>query len=474
MSAGIYEVWHCPCDVTSVGKVIQMKASSLAPKLAWLETASTFGVLSVALLVFVPAAPTAEPPWALGARMAIITVVCMAALYFNDLYDFDTPHDVAGLFGRLCRALGSSALILGAVYLMFPALMIHGNLTSYALVALLLTLVAMRGAIYALAKRAPFTQRVLIMGQGALALDLARHIRTRPDLACTVLGFLGDGMAGGVLGPRLGGCADVGAVVRRHRADRVIVAMPDRRGTLPVADLLACRVRGLAIDDGIQAYERFCRRLPVEALTPSALIFGDGFGVTRTRLAIKRVLGLVIALAALVVAAPVIGLIVLLIRLETPGGAFFIQERVGLGGKPFRLIKFRTMRVVTADDEGYLRDNTSRVTRVGRILRKYRLDEIPQFINILRGDMSLVGPRPEIPHIVNAYAAAIPFYDLRHEVRPGLTGWAQVKAGYTMGIEETKRKLCWDLYYVKHLSIHFDLRILFDTVKFVLGGKRPG
>jgi lipopolysaccharide/colanic/teichoic acid biosynthesis glycosyltransferase len=165
---------------------------------------------------------------------------------------------------------------------------------------------------------------------------------------------------------------------------------------------------------------------------------------------------------------------VLLIRLETPGGAFFIQERVGLGGQPFRLIKFRTMRVVTADNEGYLRDNTSRVTRVGHILRKYRLDEIPQFINILRGDMSLVGPRPEIPHIVNAYAAAIPFYDLRHEVRPGLTGWAQVKAGYTMGIEETKRKLCCDLYYIKHLSIHFDLRILFDTVKFVLGGKRPG
>jgi len=431
-----------------------MKTSSLAPKLAWLETASTFGVLGLALLVFVPTAPTAEPPWSLAARMAMIAAVCMTSLYFNDLYDFDMPHDFPGLFGRLCRALGSSALILGAVYLMFPGLMIRGNLTSYALVALLLALLAIRGSIYALAKRAPFTQRVVIMGQSALALDLALHIRTRPDLACTVLGFLGDGLAGGGLGPRLGGCADVGAVVRRHRADRIIVAMPDRRGTLPVADLLACRVRGLAIEDGIQAYERFCRRLPVEALTPSSLIFGDGFRVTRAQLAVKRVLSGVIALAALVVAAPVIGLIALLIRLETPGGAFFIQERVGLGDKPFRLIKFRTMRVVTADNEGYLRDNTSRVTRVGRILRKYRLDEIP--------------------HIVSAYAAAIPFYNLRHEVRPGLTGWAQVKAGYTMGIEETRRKLCCDLYYIKHLSIHFDLRILFDTVKFVLCGKRPG
>jgi exopolysaccharide biosynthesis polyprenyl glycosylphosphotransferase len=451
-----------------------MKLSSLAHKLAWLETASTFGVLGLTLFVLVPAGPRAEPPWALGARMTIIAAVCMASLYFNDLYDFDTPHDVAGLFGRLCRALGWSALVLGAVYLAFPALMIPGNLTSYALVALLLALFAMRGTIYTLAKRAPFTQRVLIMGQSALALDLARHIRTRPDLACTVLGFLGDGIASGVLGPRLGGCAEIGAVVRRHRADRLIVALPDRRGTLPVAELLACRVRGLAIEDGIQAYERFCRRLPVEALTPSALIFGDGFRVTRARLAVKRVLSVVIALAALVVAAPVMGLVALLIRLESPGGAFFVQERVGLGGKPFRLIKFRTMRVASRDDEGYLRDNSSRVTRIGRILRKYRLDEIPQFINILRGDMSLVGPRPEIPHIVNAYAAAIPFYNLRHEVRPGLTGWAQVKAGYTMGIEETKRKLCCDLYYIKHLSLHFDLRILFDTVKFVLCGKRPG
>lgn len=132
------------------------------------------------------------------------------------------------------------------------------------------------------------------------------------------------------------------------------------------------------------------------------------------------------------------------------------------------------MRVVSRDEEGVMRDNESRVTRVGKVLRRYRLDEIPQFINILRGDMSLVGPRPEIPHIVDAYCAAIPYYGLRHEVRPGLTGWAQVKAGYTMGIEETKKKLCCDLYYIKHMSARFDLAILFDTVKFVLSGKRPG
>jgi lipopolysaccharide/colanic/teichoic acid biosynthesis glycosyltransferase len=161
---------------------------------------------------------------------------------------------------------------------------------------------------------------------------------------------------------------------------------------------------------------------------------------------------------------------------------FFIQERVGLGGRIFRLIKFRTMRVPSETDEvrseadGKIwgRDNESRVTRLGAILRKYRLDETPQFINILRGDMSLVGPRPEMAGNVATFSAVIPFYNLRHEVRPGLTGWAQVKAGYCMSVEEVTQKLCYDLYYVKHMSLRFDLRILFDTVKFVLCGKRPG
>jgi exopolysaccharide biosynthesis polyprenyl glycosylphosphotransferase len=353
--------------------------------------------------------------------------------------------------------------------------MIPGNSASDALLVLLGTILLVRAVVYGLAKRAPFTQRVLILGGGTLATELGRQISTRPDLALTCVGFLGDAAVGSTAGPYLGAYADVAAAVTRCRPDRIVVAMPDRRGRLPVADLLACRFRGIVIEEGTQTFERLNRRLAVESLSPSALIFGDGFRVSRTYVLLKRVMSVAIASVALVAAAPFMALIALGIKLESPGPVFFIQERVGLGGRIFRLIKFRTMRqLVETDDAIWQRDNASRVTRLGHILRKYRLDETPQFINILRGDMSLVGPRPEMATNVTTFSAVIPFYNLRHEVRPGLTGWAQVKAGYSMTVEEVTQKLCYDLYYVKHMTLRFDLRILFDTVKFVLCGKRPG
>jgi exopolysaccharide biosynthesis polyprenyl glycosylphosphotransferase len=433
---------------------------------------STLGILAIASLVWFTPPPGSL--WGVGARVAMVVGVCLASFYYHDLYDFEGPQDFVDLFGRLCRALGWSALVLALTYLLFPTTMLGANLASHALLALLVVTLAIRAAVYGLAKRAPFTQRVLIIGDSALAGELARNIRTRSDLALRLVGVLttpGDGGAAG--GPYLGTYEDVGAVVRRYRPDRIVVAMPDRRGRLPVSQLLACRVRGVRIEEGTQLFERIARRLAVESLNPSTLIFGDGFRVTRARLLVKRTMSVAIAVAALVAAAPFMALVAIGIKLETPGPVFFIQERVGLRGRIFRLIKFRTMRVAE-ERETVIRDNTSRVTRLGAVLRRYRLDELPQFINILRGDMSLVGPRPEMAPNVATFSASIPFYNLRHEVRPGLTGWAQVKAGYSMSLQEVTRKLCYDLYYIKHMSLLFDLRILFDTVKFVLCGKRPG
>jgi exopolysaccharide biosynthesis polyprenyl glycosylphosphotransferase len=275
--------------------------------------------------------------------------------------------------------------------------------------------------------------------------------------------------------PRLGDYAGVVDAVRRHRPDRIIIAMPDRRGNLPVSDLLACRIRGVQVEEGTRVYERLTGRLAVESLTPSTLIFGDGFQARPLPLATMRALSVAIAFITLVLTAPLIGLIVLAIRLESRGPALFIQERVGLHGRRFRLMKFRTMRESDLDgDSVWGRDNASRVTRLGAVLRRYRLDELPQCLNILKGDMNLVGPRPEMAANVATFEAVIPFYSFRHEVRPGLTGWAQVKAGYSMSTEEVTRKLCYDLYYIKHMSPAFDVQILVDTVKFVLSGKRPG
>jgi exopolysaccharide biosynthesis polyprenyl glycosylphosphotransferase len=449
---------------------------SLAQRLAWLDGVSTVAVLATAIAVW---SPTIDDPatslWRLAARTGIVALVCLAAFYYNDLYNFEAPHDAGQLFTRLCRALGVAALVLAGTYLLFPIAIIGGNLAPYALFVTLFAVLVLRLGVYALAKRAPFSERVLIMGGGRLAADLAGQILTRPDLAMRVAGVLtadGDAVTGV---RRLGGYGDVADVVLRERPDRIIVAMPDRRGNLPVSALLACRFRGVRVDEGTEAYERFTRRLAVESLTPSALIFGDGFRVSRAQLALKRAMSVVIASVALLVTAPVIALIALVIKLESRGPVFFIQERIGLGGRPFRLIKFRTMRQAERGADGiWQRDNASRVTRFGAVLRRYRLDELPQCVNILRGDMSLVGPRPEMASNVATFSAVIPFYNLRHEVRPGLTGWAQVRAGYSMSTEEVTRKLCYDLYYIKHLSLRFDLWILFDTVKFVLSGKRPG
>ena len=448
---------------------------SLAQRLAWFEGLSALGIVSATIAVSLPPGQAPVVQWTVIARVFLVVLVCTVTLYFNDLYEFETPHNFTQLFGRLCRALGWAALLLGATYVLFPQTMIPGNLASDALLIILGTILLVRATVYGLAKRAPFTQRVLVLGDGTLAAELGRQIQTRPDLALTCVGFLGEPAAAAIGGPRLGAYVDVSDVVARHRPDRIIVAMPDRRGRLPVVDLLACRFRGIAIEEGTQAFERFTRRLAVESLSPSAMIFGDGFRVSRTYVLLKRVVSVVIALSALALSAPFMALVALLIKLESPGPVFFIQERVGLGGRIFRLIKFRTMRqALLTDDEIWQRDNRRRVTRLGAFLRKYRLDEVPQFINILRGDMSLVGPRPEMAGNVTTFSAVIPFYNLRHEVRPGLTGWAQVKAGYSMSVEEVTQKLCYDLYYIKHMSLRFDLRILFDTVKFVLCGKRPG
>jgi len=444
---------------------------SLAQRLAWLEVVSTLGILGAVTVGSLPPAGVGGAT-ALLPRLFIVAGVCFVCFYFCDLYDFEAPHDFAELFARLCRALGWSALLLAATYVLFPTTIVRGTFVSHALLLLLCAVLLIRSAVYALAKRAPFSERVLIMGGGSLAAQLAEQIRTRPDLALRVVGVLGDDTTAA---PRLGHYDDVADVVRRHRPDRIIVAMPDRRRHLPVAQLLACRVRGVRIEEGPQVLERFTRRLAVESLTPSTLIFGDGFRVSRARLLLKRVMSVAIAGGALVLTAPLVAAIALVIALESRGPVFFVQERVGLYGRIFRLVKFRTMRVIDAREaDTVLRDNRSRVTRLGAVLRRYRLDEIPQFINILRGDMSLVGPRPEMAENVATFSNVIPYYNLRHEVRPGLTGWAQVRAGYSMSVAEVTRKLCYDLYYIKHMSALFDLRILFDTVKFVLGGKRPG
>jgi sugar transferase (PEP-CTERM system associated) len=258
-------------------------------------------------------------------------------------------------------------------------------------------------------------------------------------------------------------------LIAEHKIDRIIVGLPDRRGKLPVDELLNAKLRGVRVEDATTTYERVTGKILIDDLRPSWLIFSDGFHVSRLSRWTKRAIDLLLAVILAVCAAPFILLTAIAVALESGFPILYCQERVGESGRTFTLYKFRSMRKNAEQGQPvWATDGDERVTRIGRFIRTTRLDELPQIWNILRGDMSFVGPRPERPFFVSELAKAIPFYMQRHAVKPGLTGWAQVKYRYGSSIEDAMEKLRYDLYYIKHLSVFFDLTIVFDTVKVIL------
>jgi sugar transferase (PEP-CTERM system associated) len=260
-------------------------------------------------------------------------------------------------------------------------------------------------------------------------------------------------------------------IVRQHRVDEVIVAVREQRGGgVPMDQLLACRIRGIPVLDLAGFFERAKGEVPTDSLKASWLVYGHGFVQDGVRTSIKRAFDLVMTSLLLVIASPIMALTALAIRFDSRGPIIYRQERVGLGGRPFMCLKFRSM-TVDAEKDGVARwatKNDVRVTRVGAFIRKCRIDELPQLISVLRGEMSLVGPRPERPSFVKQLQAEIPFYDIRHSVKPGVTGWAQVRYSYGASVEDARRKHQFDLYYVKNHSLFLDLLVLIETVSVVL------
>jgi len=326
-------------------------------------------------------------------------------------------------------------------------------------------------------------RRLLILGPTPLAWKLLKEIESHPDFAGTIVGLVHDTPAMFVLGvhhPWLGPVDQLGQILDQTRPDRIIVAVPpDSR--LPITDLLEARLRGVLIEDGVRVYETLTRKLAIESLTPNHLIFLRNFRISRFQMILRRALSLSAAAIGLLLSAPLMGAIALWIKLDSEGPVLFIQERVGLMGRTFRLLKFRTMLTANGTTSEWVQDNGDRITRVGKWLRKFRLDELPQFVNVLLGDMDFIGPRP---HPVSNYrlfvvvfrntpdcGESIPYYALRSVIRPGITGWAQIRYGYANSIEEEIEKMRYDLYYIKHLSFWFDLWILLNTVKITLLGR---
>jgi sugar transferase (PEP-CTERM system associated) len=415
-------------------------------------------------------------------QVLFIDLCVIAALYYNDLYDFRAVRSFGEFATQLFKALGSAGILLYIFFRFFPYMAHAGSpLFSSLLVVLLATglLLPLRGIFYALLKTDKFAERVLILGTGPLARKIAEEVGTASHLGYRIIGFVDDRWPAAAGNPSLSSYSVYGSlerfdeIVNTLNPDRIFVALTERRGRLPVRDLLNARMAGIVVEDGIEVLERFTEKLAIESLTPSFLIFSQDFKKAKFQLTLQRAVSLILTTVGLVVSAPLLAIIAVAIKLDSRGPVFFIQKRAGIRGQPFHLVKFRTMHPSTEEEQDSVwdRDTDSRVTRVGRWLRKLRLDELPQFVNILRGDMDLVGPRPEMVENVRTMTEQIPYYTLRTMVRPGITGWAQVKHGYSVSQEDVTEKMRYDLYYVKHMSPWFDLKILVDTVKIVLLGQ---
>jgi exopolysaccharide biosynthesis polyprenyl glycosylphosphotransferase len=314
-------------------------------------------------------------------------------------------------------------------------------------------------------------ERVLILGSGPLARDLIHEMGARGS-RWTIVGVIPEVRSLGPAPPypAMGSLEDLDAIIGKVRPQRIVVALDERRGRLPVGPLLESRVRGVAVEQGVEFYERLTRRLAIDALTPSALIFSGGFQRRRVAAFVGRGMSLFLSAVAVAMTAPLWPLIALAIRLDSRGPAIFTQERVGRGGGKFGLLKFRTMHAEGANGSSWVQDNAARITRAGRFLRWSHLDELPQFINVLRGDMNLVGPRPHPVSNFELFSDRIPYYALRAAIRPGVTGWAQVRYRYANTLQEESEKMRYDLYYIKHRSLWLDLRILARTARVLLLG----
>jgi sugar transferase (PEP-CTERM system associated) len=396
-----------------------------------------------------------------------ITSLTLLLSYYFDLYE---PQRISGgweIYFRLLLVLSVLCFVLGAVVYFFPGIYIGPHILTIGISVLAIVLVLWRQSYEWIISRSAFRERVYVLGNGERARSVIQLLKTRNDAGMEIIEGEGEGEFNGDIEKF---AADLRAFCQpKPRIERVIVAMENRRGSMPVRELLDLRLRGVIIEDASFLMERLLGKLSLDGLNPSTLIFTHGFNVKATEQLLRRLVSIAVSFIGLVLCLPFIPILILVVRFSSPGPIFFYQTRVGLRGRPFSVIKFRTMRQ-DAEKNGavWATKNDARVTRVGRFMRKTRLDEIPQLWNVLKGDMGFVGPRPERPEFVQMLNREIPYYELRHIIRPGLTGWAQVRYQYGATIEETRYKLEYDLYYVKHMSVGLDLLIMFETVKTIL------
>ena len=408
-------------------------------------------------------------------KIAFASFVCLLVLYFYDLYEYTVMSNRRELMLRLVQALGISWILLALLFYFIPQLLIGRGVSVISVFVVLALLLCWRIFIHILTGHPEIGEKILVVGTGKSAVETAEAVWDRRDAGYRIVGFVTDN--GFKPGEKLGKSEILGTtdqllnIVQKERVDRIVMAVRERRGTFPTETLLKMSLAGdVTIEECTSFFERVTGQVHIDMLRPSWLIF-DGRGrETRLKSAFREMFHRLLAFTGLIVSAPIALLTVLLIKIDSKGPVFYRQERVGKNGRVIKVIKFRSMKT-DAEADGkpvWATSDDERVTRVGRVIRKIRVDEIPQFWNIIKGEMSFVGPRPERPHFVEQLAKEIPFYEHRHLTAPGLTGWAQIKYPYGASVEDARKKLQYDLYYIKNQSLALDLVIVFETIKTVL------
>jgi sugar transferase (PEP-CTERM system associated) len=422
------------------------------------------------------AAALEYPGFAMKALLCVGAV--QAALYYGEVYEHHARRRTE-LFLRIGQCMAVAGVALAVAFFAVPALEVgRGVFVLFLVTAWSLLLLFRLAMLWSSSSFVGLGERVLILGTGVSAQSVAREMLKRSPVGYRVLGFLTEHMSevGRVLvNPSVVGTLDdLPVLAEKLSATLIVVAQEDRRKRMPVEALLRARLEGVQVVEAASLFEGLSGRIPLRDLRPSWLIFSGGFRKPRILNSVKRGGEAALSALGLALGAPVAGLVALAVRLSGPGPVLYRQTRVGRGGRPFDLLKFRTMRENAEADSGPVwatAGDDPRVTAVGRLLRKARIDELPQLWNVLRGEMSFVGPRPERPHFVDKLRKVIPYYDERHSVRPGITGWAQVKFPYGSTLEDAEEKLEFDLYYVKHMSLLLDVAIVLETLKVMLLGR---
>lgn len=402
-------------------------------------------------------------------KILLVAVLAFLCSHYLELHDLRRYNNKGEIHSRILLVLGALSFILALVSYAIPKFKVGRYVFSIGLLILAAAWMSWRWAYVHLMSVRAFRERVFLLGNGERAGRIREAIQSRSELGMDLIGWESC--------EEVQGNESLSIALRRlgesRAVDRVIVALADRRSFMPVNELLEIRLRGIRVDDGTSILEKVTGKIEVDELHPSFLIFGDGFRLAQRHWFLRRIISTLLALTLSLITLPLIPFIALLIRITSKGPVLYRQKRVGLRGQVFDCLKFRTMRSDAEADTGptWASDDDPRITRIGKFLRRSRLDEIPQIWNVLRGDMAFVGPRPERPEFVAKLNKEIPYYNLRHAARPGITGWAQINYGYGSSVDEAKEKLRFDLYYIRNISATLDLLIVFYTLRAVIVGR---